>query len=429
VNGASKRAAEHGAQCTFSAMASFTIDCRCGERSHVDESQVGRQLVCRRCGNRLEILPSTATSSPLPKSPRKAKIRRNSRPNKNINTTSSAQPVVIPQTSRWRVAAFLAWGYLAAALLVAALLWGLGDRTSIGTVLLFMGRWVFLLPLPVLVPVVAWLRGRLLLPLAVGAVVVLGPVMGFRTGWRRLLPAPAGQQIRVVSFNAGGGRLAAQLLPSMLEQWQAQLVAFQECGDELAAAARLVQGWHVHVSRDLCFLSRYPIRSAAVMDRSSLDRIKQSEPDAPGGAGYVVRFLLEGPRGPIRAANLHLETPRKGLEGLMSGDRRRMQNNTEIRRIEAKLAREWVAAGAGPLVVLGDFNTPVESAFFRESWGGLADAFSVAGTGFGMTKYNGWIRVRIDHVLVSDEWHVDRAQVGHETYSDHRPLIVDLTLR
>ena len=113
----------------------------------------------------------------------------------------------------------------------------------------------------------------------------------------------------------------------------------------------------------------------------------------------------------------------------MSGDQRRMQDNTEIRGIEAKLAREWVAAGAGPLVVLGDFNTPVESAFFRESWGGLADAFSVAGTGFGMTKYNGWIRVRIDHVLVSDEWHVDRAQVGNETYSDHRPLIVDLTLR
>ena len=40
------------------------------------------------------------------------------------------------------------------------------------------------------------------------------------------------------------------VLPSVLDGWQAQLVAFQECGDELAAAARLVQGWHVHVGRD-----------------------------------------------------------------------------------------------------------------------------------------------------------------------------------
>lgn len=327
------------------------------------------------------------------------------------------------------MAAVLAWAYLAATLVIAAMLWGLGDRTMIGTVLLFMGRWVFLLPLALLVPIAVWLRPAMLLPLAVGALIVIGPVMGFRTGWRRLLPSPAGEHVRVVSFNVGGDRVPAPMLPVVLDRWRAQIVGLQECGDALSAAARALPGWHVHESRDLCFFSRYPIREAAVMDRSGLDRIKQSEADEPGGAGYVVRFLLDGPTGPIRAANLHLETPRKGLEGLMSGDRRRMENNTEIRGIEAKLAREWVTAGAGPLVVLGDFNTPVESAFFRDQWGDLTDAFSVAGTGFGTTKYNGWIGARIDHVLTSDEWHVDRAVVDAQQLSDHRALIVDLTLR
>src|SRR4029079_6713607 len=80
------------------------------------------------------------------------------------------------------------------------------------------------------------------------------------------------------------------------------------------------------------------------------------------------------------------------------------------------------------LVVLGDFNTPVESRIFRDHWGDLADAFSTAGFGLGMTKYNGWIRARIDHVLTSDAWHVDGAHVGPDAYSDHRPLLVDLTL-
>ena len=84
--------------------------------------------------------------------------------------------------------------------------------------------------------------------------------------------------------------------------------------------------------------------------------------------------------------------------------------------------------GEGPLIVLGDFNTPVESRIFREHWGDLADAFSTAGTGFGMTKYNGWIRARIDHVLTSDDWHVDRVLVGADVFSDHRPFVVDLTL-
>ena len=106
-----------------------------------------------------------------------------------------------------------------------------------------------------------------------------------------------------------------------------------------------------------------------------------------------------------------------------------MVENTEIRGIEARLAREWVTTGSGPLLVLGDFNTPVESAFFRDQWGDLADAFSVAGVGFGITKHNGWIGARIDHVLASDEWHVDRAVVDTQQLSDHSALIVDVTLR
>ena len=410
-------------------MASFTLECRCGEHYHVDDSQAGRRLACRRCGNLLAIERSSGTAETRRDEVKRGKRRRTSRPTGATNEPASAYPVTIPRTLRWRVAAVLAWGYLAFALIVGASLWGFGDRNVLGTVLLFMGRWVFLLPLVVLVPLVAWLRLRLLVPLALGALVVLGPVMGFRTGWRRLLPAPAGQQVRVVSFNADGDRLPVQMLPMELDRWQAQIVGFQECGEALSAAVRTLPGWHAHVSRDLCFLSRFPIREATVMDRSGLDRIKQSEADEPGGAGYVVRFLLDAPGGPIRAANLHLETPRKGLEGLMSGDRRRMSNNTEIRGIESKLARDWVAVGSGPLVVLGDFNTPVESVFFRDPWGDLTDAFSVAGFGLGTTKYNGWIGARIDHVLTNDAWHVDRATVDVQRLSDHRALIVDLTLR
>jgi len=306
-------------------------------------------------------------------------------------------------------------------------MWTLGDRTVLGTVLLFMGRWVFLLPLILLVPVTLWLRRDRLVVLALAALVVLGPIMGFRTGWRRLIPGPSGVPIRVASFNVEGGGVIAQMLPGLLDQWNAQVVAFQECGDNLVAAANRLSGWHHVETKDLCLLSRYPIRRAEVMDRSALDRVKQSEEKEIGGAGYVVRFILDGPAGPIRVANLHLETPRKGFEGLMERDLRRMRMNTEIRDVESHLARAWVDSGTGPLIVLGDFNTPVESRIFRQHWGDLADAFSKAGFGLGMTKYNGWIRVRIDHVLTNDQWHVDRASVGPDAFSDHRPLLVDLT--
>jgi endonuclease/exonuclease/phosphatase (EEP) superfamily protein YafD len=406
-------------------MGTFTVRCECGEQFHVEDAARGRHIRCRRCGRVIEVAePSSGAASPKPEG--RARSRADAR--STTEARPARRPVLIPRTGAARVAAYACWAYLAAVVLVAALMWGWGDRAVLGTVLLFMGRWVFLLPLVALVPAALWLRRDLLLPLGLAAIVVVGPIMGFRAGWRRLLPAPDGTPLRVVTYNAGGGAVLAQVLPEVLAQWQPHVVALQECGDMLGAAVRLSAGWHQYVGRDLCLLSRFPVREASVMDRSGLDRVKQSEAKEIGGAGYVVRFVLDGPRGPIRVGNLHLETPRKGLEGLMERDLRRLRMNTEIRDIESHLARQWVEQGAGPLLVLGDFNTPVESRIYRQHWGHLTNAFSVAGTGFGMTKHNGWIRVRIDHVLASDAWRVNRVQLGRETYSDHRPLVVDLTL-
>ena len=406
-------------------MSTITVRCTCGERFHAEDTARGRHIRCRRCGRVIEVTgPSSDAATPGATD----HTRSSNRPRPAAQSGQARQPVLIPRTGAARLAAYACWAYLAVVAILAIVMWGWGDRAVPGTVLLFMGRWVFLLPLLALVPAALWLRRDLLVPLALAALVVVGPIMGFRTGWRRLLPAPEGMPVRVVTYNAGGGAVMAQVLPEFLSRWQPHVLALQECRDALAAAVRLSAGWHQYVGRELCLLSRFPIREANVMDRSALDRVKQSEEKEVGGAGYVVRFVIDGPRGPIRVGNLHLETARKGFEGLMELDLRRLRMNTEIRDIESRLARRWVEQGDGPLLVLGDFNTPVESRIFRQHWGHLTNAFSAAGTGLGMTKHNGWIRVRIDHVLASDEWHVERVQVGSETYSDHRPLVADLIL-
>jgi len=405
-------------------MSTFTVHCRCGEAFHVNDAAIGRHVVCRRCGTVTEVeRPSTTEPQAAP-----SRRRRRKRRNSATSAPPSRQPLLVPRTGFARILSWAVWAYLGAVVVIAATMWALGDRAIVGSILLFMGRWVFLLPLALLLPAVLWLRRDRLPHLIVATAIVLGPIMGFRTGWRRALPHPAGLPVRVATFNAEGGRILAQLLPGLLDKWGAQIVAFQECGENLAAAATQLSGWYHYEAKDLCLISRYPIRRAEIMDRSGLDRVKQSETKEIGGAGYVVRFVLDGPRGPIRVGNLHLETPRKGFEGLMDHDLRRIRMNTEIRDVESHLARAWVDTGTGPLVVLGDFNTPVESRIFRDHWGDLADAFSTAGFGLGMTKYNGWIRARIDHVLTSDDWHVDRARVGPDAYSDHRPVLVDLTL-
>jgi vancomycin resistance protein VanJ len=427
-------------------MATLTIRCECGEQYHASDDSIGRQIQCRQCRRVLVVTrpepmraSAAAPRAPAAKSAGPARKRRRKQSeefHRQPNTGSGADARVILPWSRprWapqlaRTVAVLSWAYLAVVCMSAIVMWTLGDRTIVGTVLLFIGRWVFLLPLTVLAPAALYYRRLLLLPLVAAGLVVVGPIMGTRTGWRRLLPAAAGPHVRVVSFNTNAAEFAAVLLPDFLEQWKPDIVAFQECSAQLGAALQMITGWNHHESQDLCLLSRFPIRSAEVMDRSTLDRVRQSEATEIGGSGFVVRFVLDTPHGPIRVGSLHLETPRKGLEGLvLDGDFRRLRLNTQIREIESRLARRWVSQGTGPLIVLGDFNTPVESRIFQADWGDLADAFSTAGTGLGMTKYNGWIRARIDHVLASKEWHVDRATVGADAHSDHRPLIVDLTL-
>jgi DNA-directed RNA polymerase subunit RPC12/RpoP len=291
-------------------MSTFTVRCECGEQFHVEDSARGRHIRCRRCGRVIAVEPPTtrpASTESAPKPTTRARSSRSARPSPAAG--DARRPVLIPRTGASRLATYACWAYLAVVVVATVLMWGWGDNGVLGTVVLFMGRWVFLLPLLALVPAALWLRRALLVPLALAAVVAVGPLMGFRTGWRRLLPGPEGMPLRVVTYNAGGGAVLAQVLPDFLTRWQPHVVALQECRDALTAAVRLSTGWHQYVGREICLLSRFPIREASVMDRSGLDRVKQSDAEV-GGAGYVVRFVLDGPRGPIRVANLHLETPR-----------------------------------------------------------------------------------------------------------------------
>ena len=322
------------------------------------------------------------------------------------------------------------WAWLAVACVLGGALWGLGDAWWPATVLLFIGRWIFLLPLAVLVPAVLVVRRSLLVPLALAALVVAGPVMGFRTGWRRLLPHSAGTHVRLVTFNANNDARVAADLPLILAGWDADIVALQECDEVIAEAARRIPAWHLHVVRQLCLLSRYPILDTQVMDRSALEQVNEDEAAHIGGSGDVARYALQTPQGVVSVTNLHLETPRKGLEDLLQGafNPSRLRANTHLRAIESTLARRWVDSSRSPALVAGDFNTPVESRIFQKSWADLTDAFSRAGFGLGMTKDNGWIKVRIDHVLSGPGWVADRAVVGGDLGSDHLPLIVDLTL-
>jgi len=421
-------------------MPSFTLDCECGQRFHTDERALGRRITCH-CGRAVDVRPPTPASGGHAKTvflpPERAKSthhrrRRRRRHSRGADYVSRVRAAVEHAIAYPDVVALFSLGYLLAAGVIATLMWTLGDHWWLATLLVFMGRWVFLLPLILLVPLAAVLSRRSLIPLALTALILVGPVMGFQTGWRRWLPQSPGPHLRVVTYNVNGGTQFVDDLARLLGVWQPDVVALQECGPALARYAQTIQGWYHHDTQDLCLLSRFPINEVSVMDRRALEAVKQDAAGI-GGAGLVVRYVIQSPYGRIGVTNLHLETARKGFEWLMARDLPGFRENTQLRDVESNLARRWVnqglPAGLTSFIVLGDFNTPIESRIFEDHWGDLPDAFSTAGFGLGITRYNGWIRMRIDHVLLGPRFRADRVSVGDDERSDHRPVIADLTLQ
>lgn len=355
-----------------------------------------------------------------------------------------------------RTTAYLAWGYLAMALLAWGALYFTSEKLLPGTIIVYGPRWLALWPLVVLVPLSAFASRKTFLPLLIAAIVVVHPIMGARISPTTLfsdgLPKiPAAGTFRLLTFNTEGGDPLSHDLAELVRDDAPDIVAFQECNEQLWEALQAIKDWHSVRDVALCTASRWPITATEIMPRGDLARISRF---GFGGAGYVMRTYIATPHGPLVFVNLHLETARKGLEGLLGKEgfvpdmnstmtdlpntvanseiessANRFQLNAEIRMSESARASRWISPrrNVSPVIVAGDFNLPVESSIFREYWGQFTDAFEAKGNGLGWSKREGrWLRIRIDHVLSNDNAPQPIGIVlGHDFQSDHLPVIVD----
>jgi len=111
----------------------------------------------------------------------------------------------------------------------------------------------------------------------------------------------------------------------------------------------------------------------------------------------------------------------------------------QVRRQEIDRLIEILQNEPNPVILAGDFNFNEQSSDYRRLTSFLVDSFDSAGFGFGFT----WpanrtpsvnIRpaipsMRIDYILHSPTIQTSSAQVLSETGSDHKPVLVELTLR
>ena len=318
----------------------------------------------------------------------------------------------------------LGWLLVAFMLLVAAIYHAFGDRTWWGTALIYSGRWPWLVPIAILVPFAfAWRRAALL-PLGLAALVVMGPVMG-----GTLSTAPLWSKdkvLRVLTFNVEGGPVVGLRLKELLDATRPDIAGFEECGEPMHAALGQLEGWTVvDTASQVCFLSRYPLRAPP-------RRMFAKDFQAAGGSAQAARYEVMAPIGTVTVFVLHLETPRHGVEHLLSDPAnapRLIDANNILRDTESRVVRRWIDSTSGARIVMGDFNLPVESVIWQRYWSSLQDTFDASGNGWGYTKMNGWIRVRIDHVLIDDHLKAVGGHVGDDWGSDHLPYLAEVQWR
>ena len=81
-----------------------------------------------------------------------------------------------------------------------------------------------------------------------------------------------------------------------------------------------------------------------------------------------------------------------------------------------------------PLLVMGDFNTPSDSVFFADLRRDFSNVFELAGNGFSETWPVPVPLLVLDQVWVNRQFKVNDCRLEWSWYSDHRPIMTNLSV-
>ncbi|GAB2734950.1 endonuclease/exonuclease/phosphatase family protein [Streptomyces bullii] len=224
---------------------------------------------------------------------------------------------------------------------------------------------------------------------------------------------PAGRpvaELRVLTSNVEFGQ-ATDALVAAVRRERPDLVFVQECEYSCDAA----------LTRDLA--ATYPHRSAVTGGGSEGSVLLSRFPLRPT-AGVPGTMGMPGAVADVRghAVRLQLAHPMPPLP-----------RGTGLWRDELDALRDFAAADrTTPTVLAGDFNASQDHAAFRRILDtGLTDAARLTGADRTPTWPARTVPVfgtQIDHVLVSDDFSAHRARFLDLPDTDHRAVVVDLTL-
>ncbi|GMU22052.1 MAG: hypothetical protein AMXMBFR13_21400 [Phycisphaerae bacterium] len=247
-----------------------------------------------------------------------------------------------------------------------------------------------------------WLRRRQwrLAGAAGGLAVVAAAWWHLSTYVQRPVDLPAGGDgERVVLWNVGRGRLGWKAILRTLDGFDADLLGLIETGEGPTAEE---QFWR---ERFPGYQVATPVYEMTLLARGPIE--PHSSGDLDGGGRYVHhRVELNGRR----------------LEVLLVDFK---SNPLRSRRTPvARLLTLLNELAGRPLIVMGDFNTPIESAYLDLLRERMTYAFGAGGQGYDVTWPVPVPVLALDQVWVSAELRVRSCTLGWSGRSDHRPVSV-----
>lgn len=323
---------------------------------------------------------------------------------------------LVPEESRWkrRARRFAFYGVALELIGIAAFILTLlvGERSRLALVMLYLPRHPLLVMAILATLLVPFGRRyvRLLLPIQVlVCLIVLFPVMGFTLS----TSARADRPIRLVTYNVYFGKAGRAELLEEIAAMPVDIVLVQAANSSMIERVRQrFPEWKTHQETEFLMMSKLPVRS-----------IETPPPLADGTSSMFMKYVFDTPGGALRVYSVHPFSPRHAI----FEDEQTPEN---IAHREDQIAAAVAAARSDvpPFIVAGDTNLPAMSSIGRRHLGGLVDAWSSVGLGFGYTFPAKRPWMRIDRVLAGDGVRFLNARVGPRGHSDHRPLFVNFEL-
>lgn len=322
----------------------------------------------------------------------------------------------------------LAWLYFGIICIMTVVMYTMGDYWWPATLMLFGPRWIFGIPLILLIPAALLLNWRQLLPLGLALAVVLGPLLGYNIP-SGSAEASNGRVIRVLSCNTMLANVDTDALVQIIRDYSVDVVALQEAMSLIEL--RLPHGWKRHRKGELVTYSRYPMSpSETALEYLSKDQWKRLP---------ILVSILETPYGNVAFNNVHLPSPRYGLlevvtptSGIDPEKSGLLITETNGRLEASKQVLTVANASSLPIIVTGDLNLPRESSVYRSLWHNFDSAFEKTTFGYGWTFHNTYrgvpIPLALDHILTRGGAVPLTFFVGPEIRSDHRPIIADIEI-